>query len=85
MIEVGPVLVSEELIKEEFVCNLGKCHGACCVEGDAGAPLHQDELDVHAEVYPKVQTYMTENAIAAVEVLATHVTDPDGALTTPCV
>lgn len=85
MIEVGPVLVSEELIKEEFVCNLGKCRGACCVEGDAGAPLQQDELEVLAAVYPKVQPYMTEKGIATVEEHGTHVVDADGDLTTPCV
>src|SRR5690606_4565929 len=85
MIEVGSVLVSEELIKEEFVCNLGKCRGACCVEGDAGAPLQQDELAVLAAVYPKVRPYMTEKGIATIEKQGTHVVDADGDLTTPCV
>jgi len=85
MIEVGTVLVSEELINEEFVCNLGKCHGACCVEGDAGAPLQRDELAVLDSVYPHVKRYMTEKGIAAVEEQGTHVIDADGDLTTPCV
>ncbi|WP_257657547.1 DUF3109 family protein [Parapedobacter lycopersici] len=85
MIEVGAVLVSEDLIKEEFVCNLHKCRGACCIEGDAGAPLHQTELAVLKEIYPHVKPYMTEKGIAAVEEYGTHVTDMDGDLTTPCV
>ncbi len=85
MIEVGTVLVSEELIKEEFVCNLSKCRGACCVEGDAGAPLQRDELEVLAAIYPKVRPYMTEKGIATVEEYGTHVVDGDGDLTTPCV
>lgn len=85
MIEVGTVLVSEELIKEEFVCNLGKCKGACCVEGDAGAPLLEDELETLAAIYPKVRPYMTEKGIATVEKQGTHVVDADGDLTTPCV
>ncbi len=85
MIEVGNVLVSEELIQEEFVCNLSSCKGACCVEGDAGAPLAQDELATLAEIYPKIKPFMTAKGIAAVESAGTAVIDEDGDWTTPCV
>ena len=85
MIEVGSVLVSEELIHEEFVCNLSKCKGGCCVAGDAGAPLQADELSVLEEIYPHVKPYMTEKGIATIEEMGTHVIDDDGDLTTPCV
>jgi hypothetical protein len=85
MIEVGNVLVSEELIQEEFVCNLSKCKGACCVAGDAGAPLQADELQVLEEIYPLVRPFMTEKGIATIEEVGTHVIDEDGDLTTPCV
>jgi hypothetical protein len=40
MIEVGSVLLHEDVVKENFVCNLNKCKGACCLEGDSGAPLN---------------------------------------------
>jgi hypothetical protein len=46
MIEVGNVLVHEDVVKQNFVCNLNKCKGACCLEGDSGAPLNADELDI---------------------------------------
>lgn len=85
MIEVGNVLVSEALVKEEFVCNISKCKGACCVEGDSGAPLARDELAILAEIYPKVKPYMTDEGIAAITEYGTHVIDLDGDLTTPCV
>jgi len=85
MIEVEGVLVSEELIKEEFVCNLSACKGACCVEGDSGAPLEKNELAILKEIYPKVKPYMTAKGIKAVEEQGTHVIDEDGDLTTPCV
>jgi len=85
MIEVGQVLVSEELFREEFVCNLSKCKGACCIEGDAGAPLEQYEKAVLDEIYPAIMPYMTEKGIATIEGSGTSVIDPDGDLTTPCV
>jgi len=85
MIEVGEVLVNEEVIQEHFVCNLKKCKGACCVEGDSGAPLDANELDKLAKVYPKVKAFMAPKGIATIEKTGTHVVDIDGDLTTPCV
>ena len=85
MIEVGSVLVSEELFKEEFVCNLSKCKGACCIHGDAGAPLEPHEEKVLNDVYYQVMPYMTAKGIATIEEVGTTVIDADGDLTTPCV
>lgn len=85
MIEVDHVLVSEELIKEEFVCNLNHCKGACCIEGDSGAPLNEDELEVLEKIYPIVKPYMTEKGIEAVEKWGTAVKDYDDDWTTTCV
>ena len=45
MIIVGQALVSEDVIENNFVCNLSKCLGKCCVEGDRGAPLHENEIN----------------------------------------
>ena len=67
MIEVGNVLVHEDIIKNDFVCNLNKCKGICCVEGDAGAPLSENETHILREIYPKVKPYMTEKGIQAIE------------------
>ena len=85
MIEVGSTLVHEDVIKNNFVCNLNKCKGACCLEGDSGAPLDADELDILNEIYPKVKPYMTAKGIATVEREGTYVTDFEGDYTTPCV
>ncbi|MEH6304823.1 DUF3109 family protein [Olivibacter sp. CPCC 100613] len=85
MIEVSDVLVNEKIIKEQFVCNLNRCKGACCVEGDSGAPLDQHELAILAEIYPKVKPFMTLKGIETVENNGTHVVDEEGDLTTPCV
>ena len=85
MIEVGGHLVSEELAKENFICNLDKCKGACCIEGDSGAPLNEDELQILDDIYPKVKHLMTQKGIEAIEAQGTFVKDLDGDYTTTCV
>ena len=85
MIEVGGHLVSEELIKENFICHLEKCKGACCIEGDAGAPLLESEIQILADIYPSVKPYMTAKGIETVEKFGTSVKNLDDDLTTPCV
>jgi hypothetical protein len=85
MLEVGNVLVHEDVVRENFVCNLKKCKGACCLEGDSGAPLNHDELHILDEIYPKVKPFMTAKGIATIEETGTYVTDFEGDYTTPCV
>jgi len=85
MIEVGSVLLHEDVVKENFVCNLNKCKGACCLEGDSGAPLDADELDILDEIYPKVKPFMTAKGIATIEKNGAWVKDFEGDYTTPCV
>lgn len=85
MIEVGSTLVHEDVVKESFVCDLTRCKGACCIEGDSGAPLNHDELEILKAIYPKVKPYMTQKGIETVEKEGTHVTDFEGDYTTPCV
>ena len=46
MFQLGKTIVSEELLKEEFVCNIAACKGECCVAGDAGAPLVKEEVGI---------------------------------------
>ena len=59
MIKVGDVLVSDDIKEVEFVCHLEKCKGACCVEGDLGAPLEEEELPIMNEILEKVKPYLT--------------------------
>lgn len=85
MIKVGDVLVSDDIKEKEFVCNLEKCKGACCVEGDYGAPLEEDELEILKQIYPQVKPYLTQEGIKAIEEQGTHVLDDDGDLSTPTI
>lgn len=85
MIQVGQVLVSDDIKEKEFVCNLEKCKGACCVEGDFGAPLEDDELPVLREIYEQVKPYLSETGIKAIERQGTYVLDDDGDFSTPTI
>ncbi len=67
MIQIDDTIVSEVLLEKKFVCNLNACKGACCIQGDAGAPLEENELDELVNVLPKVKEYLSEKSIAALE------------------
>lgn len=60
MIAIGDVLVSDHMVSEQFVCDLAKCKGACCVDGDAGAPLDKSELQEIDKVFDFVEPYLNE-------------------------
>lgn len=67
MIVIDNILVSDDVVEKQFVCDLSKCKGGCCEEGDAGAPLEKEELDLIVEYYEKVKPYLTKQAINQIE------------------
>ncbi len=85
MIELGKTIISQDLLEKDFVCNLSACKGACCVEGDAGAPLEKEEVEILAEIYPKVKPFMRPEGIEAIEKQGTAIKDWDGEMVTPLV
>ncbi|MCR4909892.1 MAG: DUF3109 family protein, partial [Bacteroidales bacterium] len=66
MIQIGDILVSEEVVTEYFACDYEACKGACCIEGDSGAPLKEEELEGLERDYPAFQELMTDAGRAAV-------------------
>lgn len=78
MIGIGEKLVSEDLMRVHFVCDLNACKGACCVEGDMGAPLEAEERAILDEIYPIVAPYLPEKGRKAIETNGTYFTDSDG-------
>ena len=66
MIKVGDKLVSEEVLAVKFACDLAACKGACCVKGDAGAPLDHEECHKLEEIYPTLEPYLSEKSKAAI-------------------
>lgn len=86
MIQIDDKLISEDIFSEKFVCDLTRCKGACCVEGDAGAPLEKDETKILESIYEKVKPYLREEGIQAIEKQGTWAIDPlDGDFVTPLV
>jgi len=67
MIVIDDILVSDELLEKKFICDLNKCKGACCQQGDYGAPVDNKEMEIIEKIYPILKPYLTEEAIDAIE------------------
>lgn len=85
MFQLNKTIVSEEILEKEFVCNLSACLGACCVDGDAGAPLDEEETKILAEIYPKIKSYLRPEGIKAIEEQGTYIVSEFGELETPLI
>ncbi|MEW4923392.1 DUF3109 family protein [Algibacter sp. 2305UL17-15] len=85
MFQLGKTIVSEEIIKKDFLCNLSACKGACCVDGDAGAPLDKEETGVLRDIYPKVKPFLRQEGIAVIENQGAFITTEDGEFETPLI
>ena len=85
MIQVGEILVSDDIKEVEFVCNLEKCKGACCVEGDLGAPLEEDELETMKSIQGAIKPYLTKAGLKAIKEQGPYILDEDGDYSTPTI
>lgn len=83
MIQIGSTLVSDDLLTEAFVCDLNACKGACCVEGEYGAPLAQDEADELAHLQDQIAPYLSDEGKATITDQGAWITGEDGELETP--
>ena len=78
MFQIQKTLVSEDLLEYDFVCNLSACKGACCVDGDAGAPLEEKETEILVDLYSSVKPFLRPEGIAAIEDQGAFVKGDDG-------
>lgn len=85
MIAIDNVLVSDKVVEAQFVCDLLKCKGGCCEDGDAGAPLEKDELDRINEVYEAVKPYLTPAGIREIETVGRYQYDREFGWVTPTI
>jgi len=85
MLEIGRTVVSLDILEKQFLCDLLKCKGACCVEGDSGAPVTADEAKAIQEAYPEVKSYINQSHQDEISKQGFAVVDLDGDLVTPLV
>lgn len=85
MIAIDNVLISDQIVEEQFVCDLVKCKGGCCVDGDAGAPLENKELKELNSVYAEVIPYLTKEGLQQIEKEGLYIYDAEFGWVTPIV
>ena len=78
MILVDKCVISDDVKEKFFVCDTNKCKGACCVEGDLGAPLEEDELAILDRIYPEVEPYLSKEGKKEIERQGRYITDREG-------
>ena len=85
MIQIGKTIVSLDILESKFACDLTKCKGACCVYGESGAPLEDEEVEILEKIYPALKPYLRDEAIQTIEKTGTSFTDSDGDKVTPLI
>jgi hypothetical protein len=83
MVQIENKLVSLDIFEKKFTCELSACRGSCCVQGDSGAPLEEDECLILEEEYSKFSTELSKEGKAAIEKQGKWLTDQDGDRVTP--
>ena len=85
MIVVDRTLISDDLKEEFFTCDLQKCKGGCCIEGDLGAPLTLEELEKLENIYKDVEPFLTKRGKHAIAQQGKFIKDHEGDFSTPTV
>ena len=85
MISIDNILISDDIIEEQFVCDLVKCKGGCCEDGDAGAPLSLEELEHVREAFNKVIPYLSAEGKSEIERVGLYRYDQEFGWVTPTI
>lgn len=85
MIAINNILVSDEVISEQFVCDLNKCKGGCCEDGDSGAPLATEELALLRELIDEIKPYVTPEGLKLLESEGLYKYDQEFGWVTPTI
>ena len=85
MLQIGKAIISLDVLQKEFCCDIEKCKGVCCVDGDSGAPVTPEEAAIIEALYPDFADYLSEENKAEIKKQGFSVTDSDGDLVTPIV
>ena len=85
MIEIDNILVSDEVVEAKFICDLAKCKGGCCEDGDAGAPLEKDEMPILEHHYKDIEPYLTREGKKEIERQGKFIYDVEFGWVTPTI
>jgi hypothetical protein len=85
VIEIDNILVSDEVVEAKFICDLSKCKGGCCEDGDAGAPLEKSELPHLDKHYKDVEPYLSPEGIAEIKGQGKYIYDVEFGWVTPTI
>lgn len=83
LIAIDNILISDDVVEKQFVCDLLKCKGGCCEEGDAGAPLTDEEKVLVDKYYETVKPYLMPDAVKEIEKKGKYVYDDEFGWVTP--
>lgn len=83
LIVIDNILISDDVVEQQFVCDISRCKGGCCEEGDAGAPLADEELEYIRRYYETVKPYLAPDAVAEIEKKGKYHHDPEFGWVTP--
>lgn len=78
MLKINGTLISLDLIDQNFTCDLEKCKGACCVQGESGAPLQVEEVEKLNRIYPDIKEFLRPETREFIEKNGTSYIDADG-------
>jgi hypothetical protein len=85
MIQIKNTIVSQDILQQSFVCDLSKCKGACCIQGESGAPLKDEETKILENIYPLIKKYISKESQLAIKQKGVYEVDFDGEKVTPLV
>jgi hypothetical protein len=85
MMQIDKTLVSDDLLEKEFICNIRQCKGSCCVEGEAGAPLEENELKELETHFKAIAPYLNKKGLESIKRQGLYVKGLDGDWETPII
>ncbi|MFW5657112.1 MAG: DUF3109 family protein [Bacteroidota bacterium] len=85
MLQIDNKILSLDIIEKKFVCDVERCKGACCVHGDSGAPLEDNEVTILEEEYRNIKPFLRKEGVEAIENQGIWVVDSDNDKVTPLV
>lgn len=85
MIAIDKVLVSDDVIEAKFLCDLDKCKGGCCEDGDAGAPLEKKEMQIIEENFKQIEPYLSKEGLEEIKIKGRFFYDKEFGWVTPTV